>query len=115
MVLRERRISNKSNDVQLQVSFGLPDVKELLKVYANLCNKDGNGVEPQPEDWIRYWLEHDYKAFAGWPEKWREQLSGWAFSVAVRNRLLTATAADENKYKFSDCLFAKRGRPKKTD
>ena len=114
MVLRNRNINLKSDDVQLAVSFGLPDVKALLKLYVGICDK-GNGVEPQPEDWIRYWLEHDYKAFAGWPEKWRVQLSGWCFAVALRNRLLIPTAADQNKFKFADCLFARRGRPKKTD
>lgn len=113
MVLRERKINNKSDNVQLQVSFGLPDVKELLKIYANLC-KESRDI-PQPEDWIRYWFEHDYKAFAGWPEKWRQQLSGWAFCVAVRNKLLLPTAADENKYKFADCLFVRRGRPPKEE
>lgn len=115
MVLRERKINNKSDNVQLQVSFGLPDIRELLKVYASLCNKDGNGIDPQPEDFIRFWLEHDYRAFAGWPQKWREQLSGWCFAVALRNKLLIPTAADENKYKFADSLYAKRGRPPKID
>ena len=113
MVLRERKISNKSDNVQLQVSFGLPDVKELLKNYVVLCG-DIRDL-PQPEDWVRHWLENDYKAFAGWPEKWRQQLSGWCFAVAVRNKLLLPTAADENKYKFADCLFTRRGRPPKEE
>ena len=114
MVLRERKINNKSDNVQLQVSFGLPDVKALLKLYVGICDK-GDGVEPQPEDWIRYWLEHDFKAYAGWPEKWREQLSGWCFAVAVRNKLLRPSATDENKYYLADCLFTRRGRPPKEE
>ena len=113
MVLRQKKISNKSDNVQLQVSFGLPDVKDLLKIYAKLCEESRD--IPQPEEWIRHWLEYDYKAFAGWPEKWRVQLSGWCFAVALRNKLLIPTAADQTKYKFADCLFARRGRPKKTD
>ena len=113
MVLRERKINNKSDNVQLQVSFGLPDVKELLKIYARLF-EDIRDL-PEPEDWVRHWLEHDYKAFAGWPEKWRVQLSGWCFAVAVRNKLLVPTAANENLYKFADCLFTRRGRPPKEE
>ena len=34
MVLREKRISNKSDNVQLQVSFGVPDVNALMRMYA---------------------------------------------------------------------------------
>lgn len=35
MVLREKRISNKSDVVQLHLSHGLPDIKAMLKEYAN--------------------------------------------------------------------------------
>lgn len=113
MVLRERKINNKSDQVQLQMSFGLPDVKELLKIYAKLCEKIKE--MPQTEENLRWWLEHDYKAFAGWQEKWRVQLSAWCFAVAVRNKLLIPLATDENKYYLADCLFVRRGRPPKEE
>lgn len=112
MVLREKKISNQSNNVQLQVSFGLPDVKDLLKIYASLMQSQD--FEHTEKD-VRHWLENDYKAFAGWPYKWREQLSGWAFCVAVRHKMLLPTAADENRYYLADCLFARRGRPPKEE
>ena len=113
MVLRERKINNKSDQVQLQLSFGLADIRELLKTYAKLCEKIRD--IPQTEENLRWWLEHDYKAFAGWPGKWKVQLSGWCFAAAVRNKLLIPLATDENKYYLADCLFVRRGRPPKEE
>ncbi len=113
MVLREKKINNKSDNVQLQVSFGVSDIKALFKVYAEMCNSIKD--LPMTEQDVRYWLEHDGRAFLSWPNKWKEQLTAWAFSLAVRTKLLIATATNENKYFLADCLFAKRGRPHKED
>ncbi len=111
MVLRGRKICCKVDAIQIHVSFGVPDVKELMKIYAGMCESIKD--QPQAEQDVRCWLEHDGRAFLSWPEKWREQLSGWCFATAVRNKLLEPTAIDENRYYLADCLFAKRGRPKK--
>lgn len=112
MVLREKRISNQSDNVQLQLSYGVPDVTALLKIYAGLmASQDFEHTEKD----VRYWLEHDGRAFLSWPDKWREQLSGWCFAVAVRNGLLKPTAIDENRYYLADSLFSRRGRPKKDE
>lgn len=113
MVLREKKINCKSDAVQIYVSFGLPDVKELLRHYAEMCHSIKD--LPIKEQDVRYWLEHNGRAFLSWPPKWREQLSGWCFAVALRNKLLIPTAGNENRYFLSDCLFSKRGRPKKKD
>ena len=113
MVLRERRINNKSDEVQIHCSFCLVDVRAFFKLYAEMSTMIRN--YPQTEYDVRYWMEHDGRVFLSWPDKWREQLSGWAFAVAVRNNLLVPTAADENKYLLADFLFAKRGRPPKDD
>lgn len=112
MVLRERKINNKSDNVQLQLSYGVPDVTALLKIYAGLmASQDFEHTEKD----VRYWLEHDGRAFLSWPDKWREQLSAWCFAVAVRNKLLIPLATDENKYYLADCLFVRRGRPPKEE
>lgn len=113
MVLRGRKINCKSDAVQIQVSFSIPDVKALLHLYALSVEfiKDC----PIKESGVRYWLEHDGRAFLSWPQKWREQLSGWVFAVAVRNKFIIPTAVNENEYFLADFLFAKKGRPKKKD
>ena len=68
---------------------------------------------PQTEQDVCYWLTHDGRAFLSWPPKWREELSKWAFAVAVRNNLLVPSAIDKNQFFLADCLFARRGRPRK--
>ena len=110
MVLREKKINNKSDEVKLSCSFSLVDVKAFFKIYAKLCKNIKD--LPQSEQDFRYWLEHDGRAFLSWPQKWREQLRGWAFAVAVRNKLLIPSASRENRYYLADCLFVNRGRPK---
>ena len=113
MVLRERKINYKSDEVQVHCSFSLVDVRALFKMYAELI--EGIQDSPQTEKDVCYWLEHDGRAFLSWPEKWKEQLSGWCFATAVRNKLLEPTAMGENRYYLADCLFARRGRPKKNE
>lgn len=118
MVLRERKINLKSDEVQVHCSFSLPDVKALLRMYAAGENEAVEAVNrqcPHTEQDVRSWLESDGRAFLSWPDKWREQLSAWAFAVAVRNKLIVSTATDENRYFLADCLFTKRGRPKADD
>lgn len=113
MVLREKKINNKSDEVQLHCSFSIVDVRALLKIYVSFPSNEFWETCPITEKEMRYWFEYNEHAFLSWPKKWREQLSGWAFAVAVRNKLLVQSSTDENKYYFADCLFTKRGRPKK--
>jgi len=115
MVLRERKINNKSDNVQLQVSFGLPDVKALLKIYASIGDEEFNQTYPNTEQDIIYWLSHDGRAFLSWPDRWRDELSKWVFAVALRNGILVQSAAAKNIYYLADCLFARRGRPPKKE
>lgn len=114
MVLRERKINNKVDIVQIHLSYGLPDIKALLKDYASRFEQWARNAQHSESDVI-YWLEHASQAFNNYPVKWRVQLSRWAFAVAVRNRLLLPCATKEDSYFLADCLFAKRGRPRKAD
>ncbi len=109
-VIREKKINFKSDEIKLSCSFSVVDVKALLQMYASDEEFARNYQEDEKS--VRYWFEHDGRAFLSWPQKWREQLSGWAFNVAVRNKLLVPSATNENKYYLADCLFVKRGRPK---
>jgi hypothetical protein len=118
MVLRERKINLRSDEVQVHCSFSLPDVKALLKMYAvgeSEAVEAVNKQYPHTEQDITHWFENDGRAFASWPSRWRQELGRWCFAVGVRNKLLVPTATDENRYFLADCLFAKRGRPKADD
>lgn len=111
MVLREKKINLKSDEVQVRCSFSLVDVKGFLKMYAEPFAELRK--IPHTEQDVCVWLEHSGRAFVSWPVKWRKELSKWAFAVAVRNKLLVHSATKENQYFLADCLFARRGRPKK--
>lgn len=50
-------------------------------------------------------LEYYSCAFIDYPDKWRVQLSRWAFAVAAKKRLLLPSATKDNSYYLADCLF----------
>ena len=113
MVLRERKINQNSDEVQVHCSFSLVDVCGFLKMYAEPFAEIRE--IPHTEQDICHWLEYSGRAFLSWPQKWRPELSKWCFAVALRNNLLIQSATGKNYYYLADCLFAKRGRPKKND
>lgn len=110
-----------ADEVQLAVSFGVPDVREWMRRYASLfliCGaKAGKELAqsiPVTEGDIRHFMEKDPTVLANWPGVWRDQFSKWAFSVAVRHGLLTESATPNRYFLSSEC-FTKRGRPTATD
>lgn len=113
MILRKQKIKNNSDNVQMFCSFGLADVKALMRLYASMCASIKD--EAHAETDVRNWLEADGRAFLSWPTKWRKQLSAWCFATAVRNNLLLPTAIGDNMYFLADFLFTKRGRPRKDE
>lgn len=112
MVLREKRINNNSDNVQLHLSFGLPDVKAFLKELAS--HSEALREYQFSEADVRYFLERCPNAFVSYPDKWKKQLSAWVFCVAVRNGLLEPCAT-KDRYYLADSLFVKRGRPRLED
>jgi len=123
MILRNKRISTKSDVVQLSVSFSEVDVKGWLKYYAWLFARDTQEGKrqaqsiPLTEFDIRHFLENDPNALKNWQTKWREQLSAWAWATAIRCGYLvqSATPSKQNEYYLADCLFSKIGRPAKNE
>ena len=92
MVLRNKKLSTTSDTAELSVSFGAPDVKELLKIYVSsfveAVSENFARTIKEDELSIRHWFENDGRAFLSWPDKWKVQLSAWAFAVAVRDKYL---------------------------
>lgn len=121
MILRNKRIKTTSDEVQVAVSFGVPDVREWMRRYASMfliCGaKAGKQLAqsiPISEGDVRRWMEKDPTVLANWPSVWRDQLSSWAFTSALRHGLL-AESATPNRYFLSDECFVKRGRPTTAD
>lgn len=121
MIIRKQNIKQSAEEVSLQVSFGLPDVKKAIQRYyhglADICGDDFAVTNPQTEPDMRYYFEHE--TFSNYDKKYCEQLSAWCFSMAVKHRLLIPSCDDENKirkvYFLSDKLKRKAGRPRKED
>lgn len=120
MIVRKQHIKDSADEVSMQVSFGLPDVKKALQKYyssiADICGDDYARSFTQTEPDMRYYFEHD--TFANYEPKYREQLSAWCFSMAVRHHLLVPS--HDNTYEaikvyfLSDVLKRRAGRPRKT-
>ena len=120
MILRNKKISIKAESVELSVSFGVPDVREWVRLYASALThgREENIVwaknEAITEIDMRYFFEHHGNILLALPEKWRSQLSAWGWATAVREKFLkpSATPNGKNEYYLSENAFIKRGRPK---
>ena len=123
MIIRDHKINVNSSEIKLSVSFSKVDVLKWLRNYGNISNfyySDGNCLWlsiPQSEYDVRYWLEHESTALGSFDEKWRRQLSAWAWNVAVREKYFvqSSTPGKENKYYPTEILLKRVGRPKKKE
>ena len=120
MIIRKQNIQKSSEEVSLQVSFGLPDIKKAMqRYYSLLADKCGNTyarTTQLTELDLLYYFEHD--TFANFVQKYREQLSSWAFAMALRHKFILSSQDDEESKKFyylSEKLSAKVGRPRLID
>lgn len=120
MIVRKQEIKQSAEEVSMQVSFGLPDVKKAMQKYysllANSCGHTFAVSTPNTERDMLYFFEHD--TFANYVQKYREQLSAWCFAMAVRHKFLVSSYDEfESKkvYFLSEKLRLKVGRPRIED
>jgi len=120
MIVRKQEIKQASEEVSMQVSFGLPDVKKAMQKYyslmANPCGHNYAVTTPNTEPDMLYFFEHD--TFANYVQKYREQLSAWCFAMAVRHKFLISSYDEfESKkvYFLSEKLRQRVGRPRIED
>ena len=120
MLLRKKEISLKSETAEVSVSFGTPDVKTWMRLFAQTLTRgrEENVLWAQSQSLtetdVRCFFENSGNILLSYPAKWRTQLSAWAWATAVRNGFLepSATPGHENVYHLADSCFLKRGRPK---
>ena len=123
MILRNRLIDCKADEISMQLSYSVPDVKRMLRDIISLYfwhNSDWFLVECMAEAYdeptIIGLFECYPKGFAIFPSKWKTAMSRWAFSVAVREGYIIRSTADETKYYFTEKVIPKRiGRPRKEE
>lgn len=115
MIVSKQEIKQASEEVSMQVSFGLPDVKKAMQKYyyllANPCGHNFAITTPNTEPEMLYSFEHD--TFANYVQKYSDQLSAWCFAMAVRHKLLIPSYDEfESKkvYFLSEKLRQKVGR-----
>lgn len=120
MIIRKQSIRQSAEEVSLQLSFSAVDVKAAMKkfysLFADTCGNTYALNAPLTELDILYFFEHD--TFANFVQKYREQLSAWAFQMALRHKFLLPSV-DESEakryYYFAEMLKYKSGRPRNAD
>lgn len=123
MILRNKKLKTTSATAEISVSFSSADVRNWVKMYAYTFTKgrtSGSDYEYartalMDEEDVRWYFEHEGRILLSWPTKWKEQLSAWAWAVAIREGFLkpSATPGHENEFYFADSMLHVPGRPKK--
>ena len=120
MIVRKQQIKLTAEEVSMQVSFSLPDIKRAMqKLYSLIVEKCGIKFTenlPWTELDLLYFLEHD--TFCFFPQKYREQLSAWAFEMCLRHKFILSGNDDESPQKIyflSQKLRHRIGRPREMD
>lgn len=123
MIIRNHKINVNSAEIKLAVSFSKVDVLKWLRHYSDLfCHQSSDGERlflsiPLRELEVRYWMENDGMVLGSFGEKWRRQLSAWAWNVAVREKYFeqSSTPGKESEYYPTEILLKRVGRPKKEE
>lgn len=122
MIIREHKINVKAEEIKLAVSFSKVDVLKWLRLLGSSYNGSEENrrwflSNPQTEQDIKYFFENTGKVLGSFEEKWRKQLSAWAWNVAVREKYFeqSSTPGRENEYYPSEILLKRVGRPKKEE
>ena len=120
MIIRRQVIKKSAEEVSMQVSFTEADVKKAMQQYyakfANTCGNTYARNTPHTElDLLQFFERYMFNNFV---QKYREQLSAWAFAMALRHKFILSSQDDEESKKFyflSEKLSAKVGRPRLID
>jgi len=116
MIIRKKRISNTSKEIQLSISFSSADIRRWMKECACLMCRPVclQPIEESIEEWrnyteteegMRYFFEHRPSVFLNFESPHRQQLSGWAFAQSVALGYLVPSAVREGEYFFTDKFF----------
>lgn len=115
MIIRKQQIKTNAEEVSLQVSYSLPDVKKAMQRFFSLLSH-GNNVfaasTPLSELDILHFLRQE--VFAHFPLKYQEQLAAWMFAMAVKYKFIFSSEdpTEEKKvYFLSEKLKSRIGRP----
>lgn len=120
MIIRKQNVHKNAEEVSMMVSFTEADVKKAMQYYyskfADTCGNTYARNTPHTElDLLQFFERYMFNNFV---QKYREQLSAWAFAMALRHKFILSSQDDEESKKFyflSEKLSAKVGRPRLID
>ena len=115
MIARKRRISTNSQEVSVQVSYGLPDIKAMLQTYFLKFEEAGGQVlattiPHKEQDFICYFR---HSAFSNYTETLAQPLAKWAFVQGVKAGYILQSEINKTDFFLSDILGRRPGRPRK--
>ena len=113
MICRNRLINKNSEEIRLNVSFSVVDVRQSMKRYFSLLEDAVNktfavSFGSSEPDLFTYFARD---LFNGYPEDLQQQLCRWAVTLAEKHRLIFKGTGDDCFY-LSPELRRKAGRPK---
>lgn len=120
MIVRKQNVHKTAEEVSMMVSFTEVDVKRAMQEYyskfAEACGHTFARNTSHSELDPLYFFEHTM--FKNFVQKYREQLSAWAFAMAIRHKFILASQDEEESkriYFLSEKLNKKVGRPRLLD
>lgn len=109
MILRKKKICRNSDEISLQVSYSLPDIKRQLKDYYAVIGQ----LVCTEQDLLHYFGHTLFKIYE---PKHADELSKWALKLSLRNGLIIQSVTDINVYYLSESLGTRKpGRPTKEE
>lgn len=116
MITRNRRINNGSREIMFTLSFGLPDLKRLVKdildyYYRQLdedpdfdWKRDANRHQ-HTESELRECFAHPRASTSLLPAKMREAVAQWAFAQLLAQGFVSERVGQPGTYFFTEKAF----------
>ena len=114
MILRNRKISESANEIQMHLSYSVPDVLQWCRELYDLC-----AVNPvvlkmgwSMEELINYFGE---TKFSEHKIKHKQSLARWCVATAVRKGYLIKSVEGDLSYFLAEHLKERPGRKPKAE
>lgn len=114
MIIRNNRINPNTAEVQIKLSYSLPDIKDFLKryfttFYSPQVSEVGLNhllTDTITEREFRATMEKAEWCFGNYENPWRNQLSAWLWNQVVKNEFVTPSGTSTTVFFFTDKALA---------
>ena len=123
MITRKRRIDRKAKEIALQVSFGIPDIKAVMKRYYNALyaplehlGEQGKATaiaisKATEAEWITMLSNHLLAGigfYNGFDKNTASEVAKWTFRQALEEGFLIQSTVNDNMYYLSEKVAIKQ-------